>query len=62
MVVLEIGVYVGLSSLVWNYGVGPGGRVTGLESDLGYAEKAREYFSQNRVGNVDIIVGDAVIK
>lgn len=58
--VLEIGVFVGYSSLVWAHAVGPGGRVTGLESSAEYAAMARDVFRTNGVDNVDIVEGDAL--
>ncbi|KAF3481084.1 O-methyltransferase MdmC [Arthroderma uncinatum] len=58
--ILEVGVYVGLSSLVWSHAVGPEGRVTGLEFDPSFANLAEEAFKKYGVKNVEVIVGDAL--
>ncbi|KAM0333032.1 hypothetical protein ACHAQA_001689 [Verticillium albo-atrum] len=58
--VLEIGVYVGYSALVWSHAVGPEGHVTGLEFNAEYAEQATAAFAANGVTNVDVRVGDAL--
>lgn len=58
--VLEIGVYVGYSSLVWAHAVGAEGKVTGLEFEEGYSELARDVMNQNGVSNVEILTGDAL--
>ncbi|KAF5559168.1 caffeoyl-coa o-methyltransferase [Fusarium napiforme] len=58
-IVLEIGVYVGFSALVWADAVGPSGLVTGLEFEPEYAELSKEAFAANGVDNVEIIVGPA---
>jgi predicted O-methyltransferase YrrM len=58
--VLEIGVYVGYSSLVWSHAVGPQGHVTGLEFSEEYAQMARDVFKRNDVKNVEVIQGDAL--
>ncbi|KAF4119791.1 O-methyltransferase [Geosmithia morbida] len=58
--ILEIGVYVGYSSLVWSHAVGPQGSVTGLEFEQKYADLANKAFADNGVKNVDIKVGDAL--
>ncbi|KAF4965201.1 hypothetical protein FZEAL_10793 [Fusarium zealandicum] len=57
--VLEIGVYVGFSALVWAHAVGPSGLVTGLEYVAEYAELSRKAFKANNVNNVEVIVGPA---
>ena len=57
--VLEIGVYVGFSALVWADAVGPNGLVTGLEYESEYAELPKKAFAANSVNNVEIIVGPA---
>ncbi|RGP58716.1 hypothetical protein FSPOR_11840 [Fusarium sporotrichioides] len=57
--VLEIGVYVGFSALVWADAVGPDGLVTGLEYESEYAELSKKIFEANSVKNVEIIVGSA---
>ncbi|CCT68514.1 related to caffeoyl-coa o-methyltransferase [Fusarium fujikuroi IMI 58289] len=57
--VLEIGVYVGFSALVWADAVGPSGLVTGLEFEPEYAELSKKAFAANGVDNVEIIVGPA---
>ena len=58
--VLEIGVYLGYSALVWAHAVGEGGQVTGLEFSDEYASKAREVFKEDGVGNVEVVQGDAL--
>ena len=57
--ILEIGVFVGYSSLVWAHAVGRDGKVTGLEFSEEYAQAAKETFAKNEIDNVEIIVGDA---
>lgn len=57
--VLEIGVYVGYSAMVWSHAVGPEGRVTGLEFESKYAKIANDAFAANRIMNVEIVVGPA---
>ncbi|RDA85433.1 hypothetical protein CP532_1516 [Ophiocordyceps camponoti-leonardi (nom. inval.)] len=57
--VLEVGVYVGYSAMAWAYAVGPGGKVTGLESDEGFAAIARGAFEERGLGNVEVVVGNA---
>lgn len=57
--VLEIGVYIGYSALVWAHAVGPEGVVTGLEYEAEYAKLANDAFAANNVENVEIIVGAA---
>jgi predicted O-methyltransferase YrrM len=58
-IVLEIGVYVGFSALVWADAVGPSGLVTGLEFEPEYAELSKKAFAANGVDNVEILVGPA---
>lgn len=58
--VLEIGVYVGYSALVWAHAVGSDGSVTGLESSEEYTKMANEAFERNGVTNVQVIKGDAL--
>ncbi|KAM3515927.1 hypothetical protein MY11210_000467 [Beauveria gryllotalpidicola] len=58
--ILEVGVYVGLSSLVWSSAVGENGKVTGLEFDPSFVEKAQETFAKYGVENIEILVGDAL--
>ncbi|EMR65948.1 putative o-methyltransferase family protein [Eutypa lata UCREL1] len=53
--VLEVDVYVGLSSLVWSHAVGPDGKVTGLEFDAGFANQARVCYANHGVNNVEVI-------
>ncbi|KAL4725370.1 hypothetical protein ACLX1H_007517 [Fusarium chlamydosporum] len=57
--VLEIGVYVGFSALVWADAIGPDGLVTGLEFEPEYAELSKKAFEVNGVKNVEIMVGPA---
>ncbi|RYP48695.1 hypothetical protein DL768_005475 [Monosporascus sp. mg162] len=56
----KIGVYVGLSSLVWSHAVGPDGKVTGLESDPSFSKLAEEAFEKRGVKNAEVIVGNAL--
>ena len=60
MIVLEVGVYVGYSALVWAHAVGPEGKVTGLEFSEEYAKLAEKAFEKNGLKNVEIIVGDGL--
>lgn len=57
--VLEVGVYVGYSAMLWAHATGPDGQVTGLENDAELAGMARSALAKEGVHNVDIIVGDA---
>ncbi|KAH7149333.1 S-adenosyl-L-methionine-dependent methyltransferase [Dactylonectria estremocensis] len=57
--VLEIGVYVGYSAMVWSHAVGPEGRVTGLEYEPKYAQLANDAFAANHINNIEIVVGPA---
>lgn len=59
LIVLEIGVYVGFSALVWADAIGPDGLVTGLEFEPEYAELSKKAFEVNGVKNVEIMVGPA---
>ncbi|PSR97003.1 S-adenosyl-L-methionine-dependent methyltransferase [Coniella lustricola] len=58
--VLEIGVYIGFSTMFWSHAVGKDGSVTGLELSDKYAGLARKACAENKIDNVDIRVGDAV--
>ncbi|KAJ3493930.1 hypothetical protein NLG97_g4412 [Lecanicillium saksenae] len=58
--VLEVGVYLGYSAMVWSNAVGSDGRVTGLEANVKYAEMAAEAIAARGLTNVDIIVGPAL--
>ncbi|KAK6206414.1 O-methyltransferase [Colletotrichum tabaci] len=58
--VLEIGVYLGFTSLVWADAVGPRGKVVGLELSAEYASQARKIATENAVQNVEVVEGDAV--
>lgn len=58
--ILEVGVFVGYSSLAWAHTVGEKGTVTGLEFSPEYANQARKAFEENGVSNVEIIEGDAL--
>ncbi|UNI20549.1 hypothetical protein JDV02_006627 [Purpureocillium takamizusanense] len=57
--VLEIGVYVGYSAMVWSQAVGPDGFVTGLEFDPELAKIATDALAARDINNVNIIVGNA---
>ncbi|KAI0387166.1 S-adenosyl-L-methionine-dependent methyltransferase [Hypomontagnella monticulosa] len=57
--VLEIGVYVGYSAMVWSHAVGPEGKVTGLEFKGEYAEIAKKAWQEHGYSNIDVHVGAA---
>jgi predicted O-methyltransferase YrrM len=57
--VLEIGTYIGFSTMGWAEAVGPQGHVTGLEFSPEYAEIAKESFTKHGIKNAEVIVGDA---
>ncbi|KAJ2904197.1 O-methyltransferase family 3 [Zalerion maritima] len=58
--VLEIGVYVGFSTMAWSYCVGPDGKVTGLEFSPQYADMARRAFQKFGIKNTEVVDGDAL--
>ncbi|KAI0133927.1 O-methyltransferase [Xylariales sp. AK1849] len=58
--ILEIGVYVGFSSMVWSHSVGQSGTVTGLEFDTEYASKAQEAFKSASLSNITLHIGDGL--
>ncbi|KAJ0301174.1 hypothetical protein COL5a_007693 [Colletotrichum fioriniae] len=58
--ILEIGVYVGYSGMVWSHAVGPEGTVTGLEFSADYAKQAEKAWAANGIKNASVIVGDAL--
>ncbi|OTB09241.1 hypothetical protein M426DRAFT_135006 [Hypoxylon sp. CI-4A] len=58
--VLEIGVYVGYSGMVWSHAVGPNGKVTGLEYEKDYAEEAKKAWKEHGYSNnIEVHVGPA---
>ena len=57
--VLEIGTFIGFSTMGWSEAVGPDGHVTALEFSPEYAKIAEESFERNGIKNVEVIVGDA---
>ncbi|PQE28483.1 O-methyltransferase family 3 protein [Rutstroemia sp. NJR-2017a BBW] len=57
--VLEIGTFIGYSTMGWASAVGPSGHVTGLEFSPEYAQLATEAFAKNNINNIEILVGDA---
>ena len=57
--VLEVGVYLGFSSMVWSFAVGTDGIVTGLEYDPKYVQPAGQAFEEYGVKNCEIVLGDA---
>jgi hypothetical protein len=59
VLVLEIGTYIGFSTLGWASAVGPEGHVTALEFSAEYAKIAEETFAKNDVTNTEVVVGDA---
>lgn len=56
--VLELGVYIGFSAMVWSEAIGPEGQVVGLELSEEYAAIARKGFADNNINNVEIKLGD----
>lgn len=58
--ILEVGVFVGYSSMVWSHAVGAAGKVVGLEFSPEYAGSAREALASRGFGNVEIVEGDAL--
>ena len=56
---LEIGTYIGFSTLAWAEAVGPTGHVTTLEYEPEYATIAKANFDRQGLKNTEIIVGDA---
>ncbi|KFA47126.1 hypothetical protein S40293_08713 [Stachybotrys chartarum IBT 40293] len=56
---LEIGVFLGYSAMVWSHAVGPDGLVTGLEYSPEYAAHAEKALAANGINNVELIVGPA---
>jgi len=57
--VLEIGTFIGFSTMGWVEAVGPDGHVTALEFDAGYAAIAEDTLAKNGIKNVDVVIGDA---
>ena len=55
---LEIGVFLGYSAMLWAHAVGPDGVVTGLEYDPELAKLAGDAIAKEGIKNVEIIVGD----
>lgn len=58
--ILEVGVYVGYSSMVWSHAVGPEGKVVGLEFSSEYAGLAKEALGARGFTNVEVLEGDAL--
>jgi O-methyltransferase len=59
LTVLEIGTFIGFSTMGWSSAVGLDGHVTALEFSPEYAAIAEEAFAKNGIKNVDVVVGDA---
>ncbi|KFG83786.1 putative O-methyltransferase [Metarhizium anisopliae] len=57
--VLEVGVYVGYSAMLWAHATGPDGLVTGLEYSPELAKIAQDALAKEGINNVEIIVGNA---
>ncbi|KAI2470900.1 S-adenosyl-L-methionine-dependent methyltransferase [Annulohypoxylon bovei var. microspora] len=57
--VLEIGVYVGYSAMIWSHAIGPQGKVTGLEYDEEYSALALQAAKENGYSNIEVHTGDA---
>lgn len=58
-IVLEVGVYVGYSAMLWAHATGPDGLVTGLEYSPELAKIAQDALAKEGINNVEIIVGNA---
>jgi predicted O-methyltransferase YrrM len=58
-IVLEIGVFVGFSCMVWSHAIGPDGFVTGLESSEEFSKMAEDAFKDQGYGKIAVITGDA---
>jgi predicted O-methyltransferase YrrM len=56
---LEIGTFIGFSTMAWSSAVGPDGHVTALEFESAYAKLAEEAWAKTGIKNCEIIVGDA---
>ena len=59
LLVLEIGTFIGFSTLGWVDAVGKDGHVTALEFSPEYAKIAEDTFAKNGIKNAEVIVGDA---
>ncbi|PHH85472.1 hypothetical protein CDD83_371 [Cordyceps sp. RAO-2017] len=57
--VLDVGLFVGYSAMVWSHAVGPDGLVTGLEISPDLAREAAAVFAAHAINNIDVVVGDA---
>jgi len=57
--ILEIGTFIGFSTMGWAHAVGPSGHVTALEFSPEYASLAEENFAKNNIKNIQVLVGDA---
>jgi predicted O-methyltransferase YrrM len=57
--VLEIGTFIGFSTMAWSTAVGPDGHVTALEFVPAYAKLAEEAWAKDGIENCEILVGDA---
>ncbi|KAK8920716.1 putative caffeoyl-CoA O-methyltransferase 2 [Metarhizium anisopliae] len=53
--VLEVGVYVGYSAMLWAHATGPDGLVTGLEYSPELAKIAQDALAKEGINNVEII-------
>ncbi|KAI1868812.1 hypothetical protein JX265_006791 [Neoarthrinium moseri] len=58
--VLEVGVFLGFSSLAWSHAVGDSGTVTGLEFSADYASQAEAAFAAQGRRNITLHVGDGL--
>jgi predicted O-methyltransferase YrrM len=57
--VLEIGTFIGFSTMAWAEAVGADGHVTALEFEPAYAKLAEEAWAADNIKNCEIIIGDA---
>lgn len=57
--VLEIGTFIGFSTMAWSSAVGPDGHVTALEYSPEYAKLAEEAWAKDDIKNCEVMIGDA---
>jgi predicted O-methyltransferase YrrM len=58
--VLDIGTYLGFSTMAFSHAVGPGGKVTGIELNLSYLDLAKEALAAHNIANARFCLGSAV--
>ncbi|QDS67813.1 hypothetical protein FKW77_007108 [Venturia effusa] len=57
--ILEIGTFIGFSTMAWSSAVGAGGHVTALEYSPDYAKLAEEAWAKEGIENCELMIGDA---